>query len=167
MQFEKRLCDMDKLGPFIEESINSGKKVKLTVTGDSMYPLLKSRVDTVVLAIPLKKDEHKVYKKYDIVFYKRDNGRYILHRILKEKDGAFVIAGDNETIKEYPVRKEQIIAKVTGFERKNKFHSSDELFYRIYAFLWVNLFPIRHVILKIAFRIYRIILKIKQKDERK
>ncbi len=157
MEFEKRLCDMDELGPFIEESINLGKKVKLTVTGDSMYPLLKSRVDTVVLAIPPKKDGYVVCKKYDIVFYKRDNGRYILHRILKEKDGAFVISGDNETVKEYPVRKDQIIGVVTGFIRKDKFYSPDEIFYRIYAFLWVNFFGIRHILLKLLFKIYRLI----------
>ena len=162
MEFERRLCDMNELGPFIEESIKSGKKVKLTVTGDSMYPLFKSRIDTVVLAIPPKKDGYALCKKYDIVFYKRDNGRYILHRILKEKDGAFVIAGDNETVKEYPVRKEQIIAKVTGFIRKNKFHSSDELFYRIYAFLWVNLFSLRPLILRLSFKIYGFVRKFKK-----
>ncbi len=153
MNFERRLCDMDELGPFIEENIKSGKKVNLTVTGDSMYPLFKSRIDTVVL------DKTKNPGKYDIVFYKRDNGRYILHRILKEKKGAFVIAGDNETKKEYPVRKDQIIAKVTGFVRKGKSHSADELFYRVYAFVWVNLFPIRHIILKCAFKIYRFFKK--------
>ncbi len=161
MEFERRLCDMNELGPFIEESIKSGKKVKLTVTGDSMYPLFKSRIDTVVLAVFEKENKPADYKKYDIVFYKRDNGRYILHRILKEKNGAFVIAGDNETVKEYPVRKDQIIAKVTGFIRKNKFHSSDELFYRIYAFLWVNLFSLRPLILRLSFKIYKIIRKLK------
>jgi len=162
MEFEKRLCDMDELGPFIEESVKAGKKVKLTVTGDSMYPLFKSRVDTVVLDIP----KNKKPGKYDIVFYKRDNGRYILHRILKEKNGAFVIAGDNEVKKEYPVRYDQIIAKVVSFERKGKSHSADELFYKLYQFIWVNLFPIRPFILKNSFRIYRIILKLKKKDER-
>jgi len=116
MEFEKRLCDMDELGPFIEESVKAGKKVKLTVTGDSMYPLFKSRVDTVVLDIP----KNKKPGKYDIVFYKRDNGRYILHRILKEKNGAFVIAGDNEVKKEYPVRymasSEQVTAPYVWFD---------------------------------------------------
>ncbi len=165
MEFEKRLCDMDELGPFIEESIKTGKKVKLTVVGDSMYPLLKSRVDTVVLDIP--KNEENLFGKYDIVFYKRDNGRYILHRILKKKNGDFVIAGDNEVVKEYPVRYDQIIAKVTGFVRKGKFHSADELFYKLYAFIWVNFFPIRHIILKNSFRCYRLILKLRKNKERK
>ena len=166
MEFERRLCDMNELGPFIEESIKLGKKVKLTVTGDSMYPLFKSRIDTVVLAVDEKENkysDYKKYKKYDIVFYKRDNGRYILHRILKEKNGSFVIAGDNETVKEYPVRKDQIIAKVTGFIRKNKFHSPDELFYRIYAFLWVNLFSLRPLILRLSFKAYGFIKKLKGK----
>ena len=151
MSVEKRLSDMNELGPFIEESIRAGKKVKLTVTGDSMYPLLKSRMDTVVLDIP------DTLGKYDIVFYKRDNGRYILHRILMEKNGAFVIAGDNETVKEYPVRKDQIIGKVTGFCRKEKTHNANEIFYRIYAFLWVNMFSLRPVMLKTALKIHNYI----------
>ena len=98
MNYEKKLTDMSILGPFIELQIREEKKVKLTVTGDSMYPLLKSRIDTVVLDTP------KNLKKYDIVFYKRDNGRYILHRILKKKNGIFTIAGDYELKKEYPIR---------------------------------------------------------------
>lgn len=151
MNVEKRLSDMNELGPFIEESIRAGKKVKLTVTGDSMYPLFKSRMDTVVLDIPDR------LGKYDIVFYKRDNGRYILHRILKEKNGAFVIAGDNETVKEYPVRKDQIIGKVTAFFRKGKNHDANEFFYRFYAFLWVNMFSLRPFMLKIALKVHNYI----------
>lgn len=154
MNHEKKLTDMSLLGPFIEGQILEGKKVKLTVTGDSMYPLLKSRIDTVVLDIPQKP------RKYDIVFYKRDNGSYILHRILKEKNGIYTIAGDNELKKEYPIRKDQIIAKVCSFTRKEKSHSADELFYRIYAFVWVNLFSIRPFLLKILIKMYVFFKKI-------
>lgn len=154
MNYEKKLTDMSILGPFIELQIREEKKVKLTVTGDSMYPLLKSRIDTVVLDTP------KNLKKYDIVFYKRDNGRYILHRILKEKNGIFTIAGDNELKKEYPIRKDQIIAKVCSFTRKGKSHDAHELFYRVYAFIWVNFFSIRPFLLKCCMKIYALSRKI-------
>ncbi len=156
MNYEKKLTDMSLLGPFIESQIQEGKKVKLTVTGDSMYPLFKSRVDTVVLDKAVKP------KKYDIVFYKRENGRYILHRVLKEKDGICTIAGDNEVKKEYPVKEEQIIAKVCEFTRKEKTHSSNELIYKIYAFVWVNFFPVRPFLLSVLLKFYKLFLKVKK-----
>lgn len=155
MNYEKKLTDMSALGPFIEEEIRKGKKVNLTVTGDSMYPLFKSRIDTVVL------DGTKNPKKYDIVFYRRENGSYILHRILKEKGGLYTIAGDNELKKEFPVKKEQIIAKVSEFTRKGKNHKANELFYRVYGFIWVNFFPVRPFILRFLMSLYRLFHKVK------
>ena len=73
---------------------------------------------------------------------------------VKEKNGIYTIAGDNELKKEYPIRKDQIIAKVCSFTRKEKIHSVDELFYRVYAFVWVNLFSIRPFLLKILIKMY-------------
>ena len=48
-----------ELAPFIEEAIAQGKDVRLTVTGYSMYPLLRSGTDDVVLK------KHDELKKYD------------------------------------------------------------------------------------------------------
>ena len=86
MNHETKITDMDLLGAFIADSLSKGSEVNLTVTGDSMYPLFKSRVDTVVLAMP---KNTKSVKKRDIVFYRRDDGSYILHRILKIQKGIY------------------------------------------------------------------------------
>ena len=63
MEFETKITDMNLLGAFITDSISKGQEVNLTVTGDSMYPLLKSRVDTVVLTMPktLKKKRYRFF----------------------------------------------------------------------------------------------------------
>ena len=142
MERETKITDMNLLGAFITDSISKGKEVNLTVTGDSMYPLLKSRVDTVVLTIP------KTLKKRDIVFYKRDNGSYILHRILKIKDGILTIAGDNELKKEFPVREDQVIGVVKSFTRKNTVYSTNALWYKFYSIVWCLFFPIRPFMLR-------------------
>jgi hypothetical protein len=42
-------------------------------------------------------------KKYDVIFYRRENGQYVLHRIIKIKKDGYVCRGDNQTAKEYPV----------------------------------------------------------------
>lgn len=150
MERETKITDMNLLGAFISESIQNGREVNLTVTGDSMYPLLKSRVDTVVLNQPKK------LKKRDIAFYRRDNGSYILHRILKIKGENLVIAGDNELKKEYPVRKEQVIGVVKSFTRKGKSYSVTETWYKIYSFFWCVFFPLRPIMLRLLFKLLKL-----------
>ena len=142
MEQKTKITDMNLLGAFITDSISKGQEVNLTVTGDSMYPLLKSRVDTVVLTMP------KTIKKRDIVFFRRENGSYILHRILKIKKDFFVIAGDNEMEKEFPVYKNQIIAVVKSFKRKGRAYSVEEPWFKFYSFVWCLLFPLRPFMLK-------------------
>ena len=59
-------------------------------------------------------------KRKDIVLYKRDNGQYVLHRIIKEKDNLYTIVGDNQHVKEYPIRLDQILGVVSEITRKDK-----------------------------------------------
>ena len=134
---QKMTPPIDQIAPFITDAISKGKKVKLTVTGNSMYPLFRDRKDTVVLA-PFSK-----LKKRDVVFYKRTNGQYVLHRIIKKKGNILTFAGDNETKKEYPVNVSDCIAVMTSFERYSKESSADDLWYRLYSFFWVAVFPFR------------------------
>jgi signal peptidase I len=146
-----RLENMDSLAPIIIESVNSGGSVKLTVTGNSMLPLLVNRRDAVVLekaAGPLR--------KYDVPLYKRDNGGYILHRAVKIKKNNYAMAGDNETKLEYGVRQDQIIAVMSGFYRKGKYCSTKNPKYRAYAMLWCAALPYRQ-------KIWRIYQKLKGK----
>ena len=147
MEHETKITDMSLLGPFIEERISKGSDINLTVTGDSMYPLFRSRIDTVLLTAP------ENIKKYDIVFYKRKNGSYILHRILKIKNGQLCIAGDNETVKEFPVNYDQLIGKVKSFTRKGKTHSVNELWYKFYSCMWCIFFPYRYIGMRLIFKI--------------
>lgn len=122
--------------------IEAGKQVKLTVTGFSMYPLVSSRRDAVLLA---KAEQLSVG---DVPLFRRADGSYILHRIVAEKDGAFATMGDYETEKEYPVRKEQIVAKAVGFYRKERYIDCESFAYKMYSFLWRNTVGIRPFLLK-------------------
>ena len=85
--------------------LSGGAQVKFTVSGYSMYPLLHSNADTVILT---KKQR---IKKYDILLYKRENGEFVLHRVvgfMKEagkKNGTMCMAGDFETKLSVPCTK--------------------------------------------------------------
>lgn len=140
---------MEALFPFIEENVNSGNSVKLTITGKSMFPLLRHRKDSVVLAKPDN------LKKYDIILYNRENGIVALHRIVGVKNGGFVLAGDNEIKKEYPVVKKRIIAVVTSIYRGNKPFSINNKLYLLYVRFWCLIFPLRHILLKFMFFVYK------------
>ena len=110
--------------------IEAGKTVKITVTGFSMYPLVSSRRDAVLLAKP---DDIKVG---DVPLFVREDGSYILHRLVGEKDGAFIAMGDYETKEEYPVYRENIVAKAVGFYRKGRYIDCKSRMYRAYSFVW-------------------------------
>jgi len=146
-KIEFSICD---LAPVIEEKVNSGGKVRFTVTGISMFPFLSNRRDQVTVS------RADVVKKYDVVLHRRENGDYILHRVIGIKNGTYTIAGDNETEKEYGVKKSQIIAKATGFTRKGKKINPDSIAYILYTRFWVFVFPLRRVILELLIRIRRL-----------
>lgn len=128
---------IDEIAPLIIEALGEGKEVKLTVTGYSMYPALRSRVDCVLL------EKSNEFDKYDVVLFKRETGAYILHRIIKKRGDKFTFAGDNETTKEYPVEASACIARMKGFWRKDKYHTTSELWYRMYCVVWLAIFPLR------------------------
>ena len=61
-----------------EEILESGQPLVYTNVGDSMEPLIRQGRDLLVI----RKNDRE-WRKYDIPLYRRDNGQYVLHRILK------------------------------------------------------------------------------------
>ncbi len=134
--------DMETMLFMIAPILDEGKSVKITVTGFSMYPLVSSRRDAVLLK------KCGVLKKGDVPLIRRADGSYILHRIVKEKNGAFAVMGDYETKAEYPVYREQAVAVAEGFYRKGKYISCRGWVYRLYCFFWMRTRCIRPFLLK-------------------
>jgi hypothetical protein len=124
----------------IREVLDSDGEIKIQPHGTSMLPLIVQGRDSVVLRKPKK------IKKHDIIFYRRDNGQFVLHRVMKKSsDGTFVLLGDSQTEFEYDIKEEQIIAYVCRIERKGKVLKITSLSYRFYVFLWTKM-PIRRVL---------------------
>lgn len=149
MIFKPFKPSIKEIAPFIEKVISDGKDAKLTITGFSMYPLFYDKRDDVILTKPDK------LKKYDVVFYKRDNGSYVFHRIIKIEDDILTIAGDNEIKKEYPVKKSQVIAKMSSFVRKGKACSVSALWYILYSRIWLFIFPYRYTAVRVLNKLLR------------
>ena len=125
--------DLREMEPLIEEMLTKNGSVTLTVAGMSMQPMIYHRRDTFTLERP-----EFPLKKYDLPLYKREDGSFILHRIIKvHKDGSYTCRGDNQRQKEYPVLENQIIGVVKKFTRNGKEISVEHsLGYFLYTRTW-------------------------------
>ena len=103
-----------------------------------MLPVLRQGIDSVVLS-----PAPETLKKYDLPLYRRDNGKYILHRIVGVGT-TYTCVGDNQFQLEPGVRRDQILALVTGFYRGDTLHSVNEPAYRLYCRFWHYSRPARH-----------------------
>lgn len=129
---------LEQLMPLIEEYLAQGKPVKFSPRGISMLPMLRQGVDSVIL------ESHKgVLRKYDIPLYRRDDGCFVLHRVVKVGK-TYTCIGDNQFVLEKGIRQDQIIAIVTGFYRGTKYYSVNNMGYLLYSRVWHCSRGIRH-----------------------
>ena len=140
-----------------EEIINTQGKLIYTNKGDRMMPLIKEGRDLIVIS-----KVNGRLKKYDVPLYKRDNGQYVLHRILKVRENDYVICGDNRYYKEYGITDKHIIGVLTAVIRKDKEISVNSFGYRLYVHLWCDFFLIRKIILKSK----NVLKRMKRKNEK-
>ncbi len=151
------MADLVSLGdmlPAMLETFNSDGEVSFISKGSSMYPMLRNGVDTVILQKP-----SFPLKRYDIPLYIRGDKKFVLHRIIKIKNGNYIIRGDNCTYIETDIKDENVVAVLKAFIRNGKTYSVNDFAYKIYSRIWSNsLFYFMH---KRAFRkLKRIIKKI-------
>ena len=121
----------------IEEILAGGGEFRMYPRGKSMLPLIVEGKDSVAL----KRNFENSANKFDIAFYKRDDGHYVLHRVMKIKnDGTYIMCGDNQTEFEVGIRKDQIIGYVCDVYKGEKKISVRSFWYRIYVFIWSCIF---------------------------
>lgn len=103
------------LEPIIKEKLDSGATVTIQPKGISMLPLIRQGQDEVILKKPTGR-----LNKYDIPFYKRESGQFVLHRIVKKRKNDYVLCGDNQIEYEYGITDNMIIAVVEAIKRDGK-----------------------------------------------
>ena len=152
--FEKSSVCMDELIPFICERLAAGQSIKFSPRGVSMLPMLRQSGDSVVLS-----PHPQRLKKYDLPLYRREDGSYVLHRVIRVGK-SYTCVGDNQFEYERGIVHEQIIGVVTAFVRDGKEHSVDEFRYRVYCRLRHFSRPARRVYRALKSRTNYIIKKI-------
>lgn len=123
--------------------LESGGEFRIYPRGYSMLPLLVQERDSVVLVKP-----EGSLKKNDIAFYLRDNGQYVLHRVISCSDGKYVMCGDNQLQLETGIEDRHIIGVVKSFTRKGKTVKLNSFSYRLYLLIWQSFF-LRRVFFKL------------------
>ena len=137
---EVRLAE---LYPVMKEMLDSGGTVNFNPHGTSMLPMLHDDGDRVIL----KKPEGEL-KKYDLPLYRRDDGAFVLHRVVKKpENGVYTMCGDNQWVLEKGIRHDQIIGIVIAFDRCGKHISAQSKAYRLYARVWVAIRPLRRLVI--------------------
>ena len=143
---EPRIMDIDAYMPVLQELLAQGQSVSLTVTGESMSPFLRHGRDQIRLAavtVPPKRG--------DMVFFRRRNGQYIMHRVLRRMpDGNYAIIGDGQQQVEAPIAPEQIFAVVTQVCRKGTWIGPKAFWWRFFAGPWLTLLPLRPLLRRMA-----------------
>ena len=138
------LSDYEEL---IREVLATGGEFRLYPHGTSMLPLLRQGIDSVAL-----RSLDRPPRKFDILFYKRQDGSYILHRVKEVTPNGLILWGDNHTMLEYGVTDDMIIGYAARIFRGDKELDCQGFGYRAYLWLW-QFEAIRRVLLPIAFRL--------------
>lgn len=135
-----RVLDTQEFLDMICELLAQGQThVTIPVAGGSMVPFLHSG-DTVCLDLL-----DRPAKRGDILLYQRENGRYILHRLVRvRKDGTLIMAGDAQQALEILPGPAHIRAIVTSACHKGKPCDPGSLRWWVYAHVWMWLLPVRH-----------------------
>ena len=143
---------LEALMPLIRERLAIGQTVRFSPRGTSMLPMLRQGIDTVTLS-PLP----ETLQKYDLPLYQRDNGKYVLHRVIRVDETTYTCMGDNQVDPEPGLRHEQMIAVVTSFTRNGRVIPVTSFGYKLYCRFWVGSCPIRRFVRRVKGRLRRII----------
>ena len=129
---------MNKDGLSFEEYLERFGTLTYANVGVSMMPLLRQGKDLFTV----QKKGGERCKRGDVVLYTRPPDQYVLHRVIGEADGVYLIRGDN-TFSVERVPFDSVIGVLTAFNRKGKMHAVTERGYRFYAAAWNAIYPLR------------------------
>lgn len=125
---------MDEIMPVIRMSLKNNGNFTMVPKGTSMEPFIHGGRDKVVLE-PLPAQ----IKKYQIILYQRDDGSYVMHRVVGKDSSGYIMRGDNQSVNERGITKNQMIAKVKNIIRDGKIIDAEspvELFLLKVHMLW-------------------------------
>lgn len=127
-----------ELMPVVREALLAGSTVRLTVSGSSMWPFVKSGdVVTLEAVGPVPP------RVGDILLVAREADQYVLHRVVHRSGNAVFLAGDGDDRREGPLAPEQVLGRTVAVTRGSRTWSVVRGTWYGLGLLWVALLPVR------------------------
>ena len=128
----------------LREAVLTGKECSMLITGNSMQPFLQHGRDTIYFRAP-----SRPLKRGDMVFFRRPDGQYVMHRLLREDTAGYYLIGDNQTEIEGPVDRTSAFAIVYKVKRKGRILAPGSFWWGFFAGFWLSIIPLRPFLLKV------------------
>lgn len=140
----ERVVDTSEYVSVLREIAESGKVVSLRISGGSMTPFLAHGRDYIYFTKP-----DRELRRGDMVFYQRQNGQYVMHRIYKKKAEGYYIVGDAQAEIEGPVAESQIFARIVNVKRKGRLLQPGDFWWEFFEHVWIRIVPLRKPIVRL------------------
>ncbi len=138
VQGVKRIVDIDEYMAQAEGLLAAGERICVPVTGGSMSPFLVGGRDHVLLQAP-----PKTVARGDMALFRRKDGGYVLHRVIRVCEDGLYLVGDGQRELEGPVAPEQVLAVATNACRKGRWIGRGDFWWDFFAGAWLTLLPLR------------------------
>ena len=132
----------------LKELVEEGHEVSLLISGSSMAPFLIHHRDMIYFKAP-----DRALKRGDMVFFQRESGQFVMHRIRFVKADGYYLIGDGQRETEGPIARERIFAVVTAVRRKGKVIRPGAFTWEFFARVWLRLIPLRGIISRLYARL--------------
>ena len=126
-----------------EDILEKDGRLVYTNVGTSMMPLLRQRRDLMVIE---KKGPERLHW-LDVPLFKRDNGQYVLHRVMWVRKNDYVLCGDNQWYLERGITDKHILGVLTQVDRDGKRLDMRSTKMRLYGLFQWLIYPLRAVLL--------------------
>lgn len=138
------------------------ESLPLVISGNSMSPFLIGGRDMAYLSRVTRP-----VRRGDVLLYQRRSGSYVFHRVFGVTQTGLTMVGDAQTVLEYGIQPDQIIAVMTQAERKGKTISPGDFWWEFFEKIWIRMVPVRRPICHAYTFVYRILHRKNAKKQRK
>ena len=108
------MSELQPKGLDFKTELEKNKVISFVPGGNSMWPTLKNRGQSVIVELKTQR-----LKPFDVAFYIRKDGTFVLHRVIEVKDFGYMTCGDSQTNLER-VDEDDVFGVMTAFYHKSK-----------------------------------------------
>lgn len=148
---EKKTINTREYVGLLKQLVEEGETVSMRIVGSSMSPFLIHDRDLITFKAP-----ERELKKGDMVFFQRESGQYVMHRIYAVKPDGYYMVGDAQTEIECPIRREQIFAVIIKVRRKGKWIEPGDFWWNFFERVWINIIPVRKAVVGFYSLVYKL-----------